>query len=404
MESLTPSLVAPHLSKRVSPVISPEWTMETSQGRVLIYPTARGIDEGAWGQCFDAECMDSRYYEIIEQTLCDGFEFRYALLTSRETGRQAVQPFFLVDQDIAAGLPSSLHDILETVRKHFPRLLKTRMIMVGCAAGEGRLGCCEPWALEALHEAIDGYARREKIGLVVFKDLPARYRMHTRWFASRGYRRIPSMPAAKLDFGFSGFEEYLQCRLSRVYRKSLRRKFREVAKRGGVCMEVTTDITPHLHEVYPLYRQTFERSRYRFERLTPEYFAELGRRMPDRVRFFLWRSQGRVVAFSLCMIHGSCLYDLNIGLDYRCAFELHLYFVTWRDLVTWALQTGLHSYYTGPLNYDPKLHLRLELAPLDLYVRHVSPLLNPIFGAASNFLQPARYDSAIRRFPNAHEL
>jgi hypothetical protein len=104
------------------------------------------------------------------------------------------------------------------------------------------------------------------------------------------------------------------------------------------------------------------------------------------------------------MIHDGQLHDLNIGLDYSLAFKLHLYFLTWRDIVSWALEAGLKTYYTGPLNYHPKLHLRMELAPLDLYVRHLSPLLNPVFGFAMDFLQPARYDASIPKFPNAHEL
>ncbi len=355
--------------------------------------------------------MDSRYYEIVEETLANEavgsqgaqeFEYRYAVLEHRGGGGSAVQPFFLVNQDIAAGLPVALHSLIGSIRKRFPGFLKTRILMIGCAAGEGRLDRAESWALDALHEAIGIYARREKVRLVVFKDLPACFR--NPWFAVNGYKRVPSMPAAKLDLDFASFEEYLQTRPSRIYRKSLRRKFRDIARRGGLTMEVLTDIAPHIDAVYPLYQQTFARSSYRFEELTPEYFCELGRRMPDRVRFFLWRYDGRIVAFSVCMIHNCQLYDLNIGLDYTLAFDLHLYFLTWRDIVSWALKSGLKTYYTGPLNYHPKLHLRLELAPLDLYVRHVSPFLNPFFGWAMNFLQPARYDPSIRKFPNANEL
>jgi len=46
----------------------------------------------------------------------------------------------------------------------------------------------------------------------------------------------------------------------------------------------------------------------------------------------------------------------------------------------------------------------MRLAPLDLYARHLSPWLNPLFGLALGYLQPARHDPVLRRFPNAHEL
>jgi hypothetical protein len=104
------------------------------------------------------------------------------------------------------------------------------------------------------------------------------------------------------------------------------------------------------------------------------------------------------------MHHNEMLYDLNVGMDYDVALDLHLYFVTWRDIVSWAINKRIKTYYTGPLNYDPKFHLKLHLAPLDLYARHRSPLINPVFKFAMKFLQPVRHDPVISRFENAHEL
>ena len=72
-----------------------------------------------------------------------------------------------------------------------------------------------------------------------------------------------------------------------------------------------------------------------------------------------------------------------------------------RDLV---IGQKLAAYYSTPLNYDPKLHLRFDLAPLDLYVRHVSPLLNPVFTRVAPLLEPTRYDKLLRRFDNYADL
>jgi hypothetical protein len=91
-------------------------------------------------------------------------------------------------------------------------------------------------------------------------------------------------------------------------------------------------------------------------------------------------------------------------LDYSVALDLHLYFYTLRDIISWALAQGLKYYYSNPLNYEPKLHLDCELVPLDLYVMHTSPLLNPIFRHLIKFLGPTRHDPVLQRFPNAGEL
>jgi hypothetical protein len=141
-----------------------------------------------------------------------------------------------------------------------------------------------------------------------------------------------------------------------------------------------------------------------FEVLTPDFLARVGREMPDKARFFLWRLDGKLVAFNFCLLHDGVLYDMDIGLDYSVALDLHLYFVSWRDVFNWAIENGVRTYYTAPLNYDPKLHLRLELAPLDLYVAHTSPLINPILRLAMGFLQPVRHHPILKQFPNAHEM
>ena len=86
------------------------------------------------------------------------------------------------------------------------------------------------------------------------------------------------------------------------------------------------------------------------------------------------------------------------------ALDLHLYFYTLRDIIKWAMAQGLESYCSGPLNYDPKLHLGCDLVPLDLYVMHTAPAFNLIFRRAVKYLEPTRHDPVLRRFPNADEL
>jgi predicted N-acyltransferase len=165
-----------------------------------------------------------------------------------------------------------------------------------------------------------------------------------------------------------------------------------------------TDVSEIIDEIYPLYLQVYARSKLHFEKLTPEYFCRLGREMSERTRFFVWRQDGKAIAFSLCLVHDGTIYDEYLGLDYRVAYDLNLYFYTLRDILTWALEQGLRSYCSTPLNYDPKLHLGCELVPLDLYVMHTGALLNPIFRRALRFLQPTKHDPVLKQFPNAHEL
>jgi predicted N-acyltransferase len=361
----------------------------------------------AWPRAFRNKCKDHRYYEIIEKTLQNDFEHYYLRLDDSSGNVRAIQPVFFVRQNLVEGVPGRVRSAVDLIRKIFPRFLTMRVLMVGCAAGTGDLGACdekdEPWVTAALQASLRTYARQNKASLIVFKDFPAKYRSPLETLALDGYARIPSMPMTRLSLRYENWDEYFRT-LSKATRKDLRRKFRNAGRAAKIEMEVVSEIGPFVDEIYPLYLAVHERSPLKFETLTKDYFRAIAQRMPERARFFIWRQSGKIVAFSFCLVCDDAIYDECIGLDYSVALDLHLYFYTLRDIISWALQQGLNHYYSNPLNYEPKLHLDCELVPLDLYVRHTSALLNPAFRRVIKYLGPTRHDPVLPRFPNADQL
>jgi len=381
----------------------------TSFGRAVVASRIPAAEAATWAQGLAHAANDHRYYELTHEALGHQFEHYYLLLQDRAGATRAIQPFLLVDQDVATGLPGPMRRILQAVREKFPSTLFMRMLMVGCAAGEGHLvrdreTGGDRWVAQALRETLQPIARAMKAGMIVFKDFPKAYRESLTELNRGGYVRVPSMPGSRLDLAFTDFEDYLTNKLSKKTRKNLRLKYRQAAAGAKTELQVVSDISPYIDEVFPLYQQVLRKSRYKFEELTKSYFLNLGRTMGDRTVFFIWRQNGKAVAFSSCAVHDGVLRDHYIGLDYDVAIEGHLYFVTWRDIFTWAVENGCHSYYSAPLNYEPKYHLRHDLVPLDLYVRSVNDWLNPIFRRVIRYLEPTRYDPMIRKFGNAHEL
>jgi|ERR1700730_828987 len=86
---------------------------------------------------------------------------------------------------------------------------------------------------------------------------------------------------------------------------------------------------------YPLYLQVFERSRMQYEKLTKNFFRQLGQRMSDKVRFFAWGRGNMLVAFSLRTVQEDSLYAEYVGFDYTVALVLHLYHYVVRDMISW---------------------------------------------------------------------
>jgi hypothetical protein len=90
-----------------------------------------------------------------------------------------------------------------------------------------------------------------------------------------------------------------------------------------------------------------------------------------------------------------------IGLDYSVAHGLHLYHLSYRDIVSW-IENGCRR-YVG-VSYRPKLHLRHRLEPLDLHVRHSSGLTNWAFRFLLPLIGTVRRDKTLPRFANYHYL
>lgn len=361
-----------------------------------------------WGSAFARERKDHRYYEIVEDTILQGFDYRYFAVKDENGGVHAVQPFFILEQDILVGASPRIGRWIELIRRAWPRFMQMRVLMVGCAAGEGHLdnadGSSLQFRLQLLASAIITHARKLKVSLIVLKEFPAGYRESLQCFLQCGFTRVPSLPMTKLNIDYTSFDDYMERALNSATRTKLRRKFRAAARAAPIEMSVMTDVTSVVEDIYPLYLQVYERSTLHFEKLTKECLCRLGQDMPDKVRFFIWRQETRIVAFTLCMIEGDALYAEYIGLDYSVALDLHLYHYAVRDIITWSIGKGYKWFRSSGLNYDPKLHMRHQLDPIDLYVRHTSGILNAALKWVLPLIEPTRYDKTLQKFSNYREL
>jgi Peptidogalycan biosysnthesis/recognition len=290
-----------------------------------------------WHHAFASQHKDHRYYEIVNDTIHPEFDYLYFALRDSRGEVRAIQPFFILDQDILAGARLYVGRLIDVARRHWPRFMYMRTMMVGCVAGEAHLDDGNDAArtanAELLAEVIAKHARALGVRLIVLKEFPDDYREVLSCFVRVGFIRIPSMPLTRLNIAYSSFDEYTRSVLNSATRSKLRKKFRATEHDIPIELTVSNDITPIIDEIYPLYLHVYERSKLHFERLTKDYFCRLGKMMPDRVRFFVWRRNGKTVAFGECLVHGDTMYAEYLGLDYSVALQLHLYHYVFRDLV-----------------------------------------------------------------------
>src|SRR5690349_18507765 len=104
------------------------------------------------------------------------------------------------------------------------------------------------------------------------------------------------------------------------------------------------------------------------------------------------------------MVQGEDLFGEYLSFDYGVAPDIHLYHYVVRDVIRWGIANGYKTLHTSGANYDPKLHLRFRLRPLDLYVRHLSPPINAGLSRFLPLLEPTHSDPVLKRFSNYDEL
>ncbi len=155
-----------------------------------------------------------------------GFDYRYFVLTGEGGEVRAIQPFFLLDQDLLAGAGPRIARLAETIRRIWPRFLLMRTLMVGCAAGEGHLDAQDEGTRFAiargLGAAISEQARAAQGRACRVQGVHGR-RTGPRWRAckERGFTRIPSMPMTRRRLNFASFEEYMRLALSQKFRGAI---------------------------------------------------------------------------------------------------------------------------------------------------------------------------------------
>jgi Acetyltransferase (GNAT) domain len=359
-----------------------------------------------WQTAFAGERKDRRFYELLEDTVA-GFGYGYLVAGSGEDV-SAIQPYFIIDQDLAAGTGGQARNVIAGIRRLWPRFMRARTLMVGCAAGEGHLDggeLVQSATAELLAGSLRRIARELNCVMVVLKEFPAKYRGPLEVLQHAGFTRVPSMPMTTLAIDFKDFEQYVDKTLSPRTRGKVRRKLRAAERaKPAITMSAVDDVAVIVDEIYPLYLGVYERSPLQFERLSKEFLCEIVKRMPDKARIMVWRQDEKIIAFGLCTVQGDAICHEYVGFDYAVAFKLNLYYRVFRDIIEWAIANGYKRFYSGSLNYDPKWHLRQSLYPIDLYVRHTSGVVNALFRKLLPLLEPTRSDPTLPNFHNYRDL
>ncbi len=350
-----------------------------------------------WESVYPKALEGYRFFQAMDDSNLEQFS-TYYILVYRDGRPAGAASCFLMNYSLDTTVQGLLKTVSSFLRKVFPGVLDTKTLMCGSPIGPGRMGVAgnAQDVFGAIYKAIDAIAEKEKVAIVAFKEFDSSYRGLFSGLADQGFHRFDSFPNTDKEIHYKDFDAYLMS-LSYKTRYDLKRKFKKVDGHVPIDLEMTHHLGGALEEAYGLYRQVIVKHPVEFEVLPREFFANVSKHMPEETRFFLWRMGGKLVAFAFCLVSSDYLLDYYLGLDYSVAYEYHLYFVRFKDIMNWCIQNGIRKYEMGCTNYDPKKRLGFRFIPLDVYAKHRNRWINSLLKVFCGFLEPKRFDPILKQ-------
>ncbi len=382
---------------------------ETAKGvtcGVTFVDSAAEIPDELWTAGFPP--LEGRwFYEALEQSnLEDQFTFLYARI-SQSGVPVGVAPVFLTDVPVERVAPEMLLKPLRAFARVLPSILHQRTLFVGCPCTEGAIGILpgadRRAALLALQKGLEEKALELNAELIVWKDIPPDIVQDLDWLTKRRrlFRSV-SLPGTVIKFSSQTKSDYF-AQLKPSRRKTIKKKLKLSAAEVSVTVEIVQHPTPAiLDEVFALFRQTYLKSKVKFEDLSRTWFTRISELDHTYFIFLREKNTDAIIAFQVCFGFGSCLINKHVGFDYSKPKSWMLYFRLWDAVVDWALSMGFTTIHSGQTTYSAKLDMGHDLVPLTNYIWHRNFLLHSIYRKIAGTLDWGKLDEGLALFLKAH--
>ncbi|MGH8090463.1 MAG: GNAT family N-acetyltransferase [Rudaea sp.] len=365
--------------------------------QVATAPSIEAFGREEWNRLFPDELEDWSYYRAVENSHLPEFSWLYFGIRDASGSLRAAVPAFVTDYRLDTTLSGALKRFADSLTRHFPRLLRQKMLSLGSPVSEVcHLGFAPGTTMdeqrlllgEILAQA-EVFARENRVRMIAVKDASAA--QDALWATAakaHGLRRQPGLPMACIDMHFASVDDYLAT-LSKATRKDIRRKLKDAT---GLRTQWRAGIDGIEDEVMRLYRSTHANAQFSFEELTPEYFRGVLREMAGRVSCATYWLGEKLVAFNLVLHDGKRLIDKFLGMDYAVAREYNLYFYTWIENVRRCIDLKVDVYQSGQGLHALKRRLGSRLSANWLWYRHRNRVVDAVFALVERIARLDRQD------------
>ncbi len=355
------------------------------------------IPTSEWNKIFPNVLESYDFFKTLDESNFEQFSFYYIMVYDHKTPVGATA-CFLMNYSLDTSISGAFRHLSNFIKKLMPNIFSLKTLICGMPIGQGRIGIagCADRTLQAIIRRMERIAKKNKALILAFKDFDRTGANALDPLQKDGFTKFDSLPFTELDITFDNFEDYLKT-LSGASRYDLRRKFKKVDQKAAIHFEIVDELESNsLEEVYRLYLGMAAKHEIGFELLPKDFFKNISKNMPQHVKFFLWRIDGKLAAFLFCLISEDLCMDYYVGFDYSVAYTYHLYFIKFRDALNWCIEHKIKKYHMGYTGYEPKRRLGFDFVPSYIYVKLRNRTLRPIFNFICQFLKFENFDPDLR--------
>lgn len=196
-----------------------------------------------------------------------------------------------------------------------------------------------------------------------------------RVLAAAGFVLLEGQAMAYIPLDFTSLDEFFG-RFSASRRADWRRKRK---KRSATRLQIIATGNPLLAEpqmveqVYRLYENVYNNSDIHFDKLTKPFFAKVLSDGRSGGRLFCYWQDDRLIGYCLGFLEAGLFIDKYRGAEYPAFRENNLYYVSWFDMLEYALAHGCRAAVFGWTDPEIKAYLGASF----LFTRHAVYTASP---------------------------
>jgi len=189
-----------------------------------------------------------------------------------------------------------------------------------------------------------------------------------------GFAKGYTLPTCVMDIHWNSFQEYLS-HLRSHYRYRYKKALEKIKNLSIVKVEEGFS-----EELYSLYEQVYNKSQYKLEKLSADFFQKA------KATIFEFKREEQSIAFVQYTIYDKELIFLFGGLNYKLNKEYDLYQNMLLHIVNIAIENKCTSLNLGQTAEEMKCKLGAYQQSKYLYVQHSNKIINYIAAKLINVL------------------